>query len=94
MNDVHGFSRDMIGFEDAYNEHSKMQTSAKTCIQMLSIGTKGPQRIPLPAGKLNKAMRKALDRGALRQRMHHFLSGYLFQAMVQRGRPRRFKRSG
>lgn len=61
VNDVQGFSRNRLGFNDVYSEHSKMQTSAKTCIQMLSCRTKEPQRIPLPAGKLNKAVRPALD---------------------------------
>lgn len=90
VNDVQGFSRNMLGFNDVYSEHSEMQTSAKTCIQMLSRRTKEPQRISLPAGKLNKAVRPALDR----QGAHSFLSGYLFQATVQRGRPSRSKRSG
>lgn len=67
MNDVRGLSRDMIAFNDVYSEHSKMQTSAKMCIQMPSSGTKEPHRIPLPAGKLDKAMRRALDRTALGQ---------------------------
>lgn len=67
VNNVQGLSRDMIAFNDVYGEHSKLQTSAKMCIQMLSSGTKEAQRIPLPSGKLNKAMRQILDRAALGQ---------------------------
>lgn len=67
-NDVQGFPRDMIGFNDVYSEHSKMQTSTKRCIQRLSSGTKEPPRTPLPAGKQDKARRQALDRAALGQR--------------------------
>lgn len=94
-NDVLGFPRDMIGFNDVYSEHSKMQTSTKRCIQMLSSRTKEPQRTPLPAGKQDKTRRQALDGAALGQGgVHGFLSGHQFQDTGQRGRPRRSKRSG
>lgn len=46
---------------------ARCRLSAKMCVQMPSSGTKEPHRIPLHAGKLDKAMRRALDETALGQ---------------------------
>lgn len=62
---LRGLSGHRISSDDVYSEHSKMQNSATMGIQMLSSGTKEPQRVLLPAGLLATAVSLALDRAAL-----------------------------